>query len=63
MSPWWGAWERAFVDAGGRGDEWRLPLALPRRQQDLARAAGLSVRELTARSLFAGTLAPRLTVS
>jgi hypothetical protein len=54
MSPWWRAWEAAFVDAGGRADEWRFPLTLPGRQRDLARAAGLTVRELTARSLFAG---------
>jgi hypothetical protein len=51
LTPWWPAWERAFVSAGGRADEWRFPADLPRRQHDLAVAAGLSTRELTARSL------------
>jgi hypothetical protein len=52
MAPWWSAWEAAFVAAGGRADEWRFQAALPARQAQLARAAGLSVRELTARSLL-----------
>ena len=51
LTPWWGSWERAFVAAGGRADEWRFPGDLPRRQHDLAVAAGLNPRELTARSL------------
>jgi predicted RNA methylase len=52
MSGWWDEWERAFAAAGGRGDEWRFDVALPERQQALARAAGLEPRELTARSLW-----------
>ena len=52
-SPWWSAWEDAFTRAGGRADEWRFPATLPPTQQQLARAAGLDPRELTARSLFA----------
>jgi hypothetical protein len=32
--------------------EWRFPADLPRRQRDLAKAAGLDPRELTARSLY-----------
>jgi hypothetical protein len=51
---WWDPWQRAFVAAGGRADEWRFPLDLPPRQRALAKAAGLDPRELTARSLFAG---------
>lgn len=52
MSPWWGDWSRAFLEAGGRADEWRFPSTLPERQRELARAAGLRPQELTARSLF-----------
>jgi hypothetical protein len=50
--PWWPTWERAFLSAGGRADEWRFPRSLPPRQLALARAAGLDPRELTARSLY-----------
>ena len=52
IAPWWSEWERAFTSAGGRADEWRFPSDLPQRQRDLARAAGLDPRELTARSLW-----------
>jgi hypothetical protein len=52
VAPWWPAWERAVLAVGGRVDEWRVPAALPTRQRDLARAAGLRPTELTARSLF-----------
>jgi hypothetical protein len=50
--PWWEEWEVAFRAAGGRADEWRFPALLPDRQAQLARAAGLDPRELTARSLY-----------
>jgi hypothetical protein len=53
MAPWWGGWEDRFLAAGGRSDEWRFVAALPPRQRELARSAGLSPRELRARSLFA----------
>jgi hypothetical protein len=52
VTPWWKTWEDAFTRAGGRTDEWRFPAVLPPRQRDLARAAGLRPRELTARTLF-----------
>jgi hypothetical protein len=51
-SPWWEEWQQAFEQAGGRADEWRFPAALPARQSQLARAAGLDPKELTARSLY-----------
>lgn len=51
-APWWGEWAAAFIEAGGRADEWRFRTPLPERQAQLARAAGLDVRELTARSLY-----------
>jgi hypothetical protein len=50
--PWWIDWDGAFVKAGGRSDEWRFPASLPDRQLQLAHAAGLQPRELTARSLW-----------
>lgn len=49
---WWNEWEDAFVTAGGRADEWRFPADLPDATRQLARAAGLDPRELTARSLL-----------
>ena len=51
-TPWWGEWVAAFTAAGGRADEWRFRVPLPERQTQLARAAGLDIRELTARSLY-----------
>ncbi len=50
--PWWPEWERRFVEAGGRADEWRLRLAMPERWRLLDKAAGLRHDELTARSLY-----------
>ena len=50
--PWWNGWAKAFLKGGGRAEEWRFPVALPARQSQLARAAGLQPRELTARSLY-----------
>jgi hypothetical protein len=52
VAPWWGRWEENFVARGGRADEWRFGADLPLRQRELARAAGLDPRELTARTLF-----------
>ena len=49
---WWGDWTAAFLAAGGRADDWRFPVSLPPRQRALAKAAGLSTNELTARSLY-----------
>lgn len=53
-SPWWDEWVGAFTSAGGRGDEWRFPSALPPFQRTLAKSAGLDPREMTARSIAAG---------
>jgi SAM-dependent methyltransferase len=52
LTSWWTDWERTFGEAGGRSDVWRFPADLPERQRQLARAAGLQPRELTARSLW-----------
>jgi len=51
---WWHAWSQAFGREGGCEGEWRFPFELPARQQDLARAAGLDPREVTARTLYLG---------
>jgi trans-aconitate methyltransferase len=50
-APWWEDWQAAFERAGGTSGEWRFPGTLPARQSQLARAAGLDPKELTARSL------------
>jgi hypothetical protein len=52
IAPWWPGWRQAVEQRGGRHDEWRLTVELPARQRQLARAAGLDPRELTARTLF-----------
>lgn len=52
MSPWWRAWSQAFVNAGGRADEWRFRTELPDLVRRLDRAAGMRHDELTARSLW-----------
>jgi len=50
--PWWTAWSRAFVEAGGRDDAWRFEVELPDWLSELDRASGLEHRELTGKSLF-----------
>jgi hypothetical protein len=52
MATWWDAWAMAFTSAGGAPAEWRFTIALPPRQRDLGKAAGLDPRQLTARSLW-----------
>jgi precorrin-6B methylase 2 len=53
-APWWSAWQREIEAAGGRADEWRIPVERPPIVAKLDRAAGLDHRELTGRSLYAG---------
>jgi hypothetical protein len=52
MAAWWDEWAERCAARGGRSDQWRFRADLPPRQRDLAGAAGLDPRELTARSLF-----------
>ena len=52
VNVWWNGWADAFATSGGREDEWRFNITLPPRQRMLAKAAGLSVQEQTARSLY-----------
>jgi hypothetical protein len=56
--PWWDDWARAFAAVGGRADEWRFDLELPDIVRRLARAAGLTAGEITARSITAYGLRP-----
>lgn len=52
VSPWWDALAADVLRLGGRADEWRFPADLPPLVAKLDRAAGLSHRELTARSAY-----------
>jgi ubiquinone/menaquinone biosynthesis C-methylase UbiE len=54
---WWDDWRSAAEHTGGRADEWRFAAALPALQRELAQAAGLQPKELTARTLFIDRLA------
>ena len=51
---WWSTWASAFVAAGGRSDEWRIPAELPPLVAKLDRAAGLHHTHFTGRSLYIG---------
>jgi protein-L-isoaspartate O-methyltransferase len=52
VTPWWDATAARVVEAGGRADEWRIPVELPPLLQLLDRAAGLNHRELKLRTLY-----------
>ena len=55
VTPWWEATAARIVAAGGRADQWRLPVDMPPLVKQLAEAAGLNHRELKFKSLFFGT--------
>jgi hypothetical protein len=63
-APWWAEWAGEIAALGGSADEWRFRTALPEAVTRLGRAAGLSLQEITARSLFLagreGRARPRL---
>lgn len=52
VTPWWDATAERVRRAGGRADEWRIPMDLPPLLRLLDRAAGLDHRELKLRSLY-----------
>jgi SAM-dependent methyltransferase len=52
VTPWWDATAQRVIDAGGRADEWRIPIELPPLLRLFDRAAGLNHRELKLRSLY-----------
>jgi SAM-dependent methyltransferase len=54
VNRWWTRWAESFLAGGGRADDWRFAVSLPAAQRELAKAAGLGVQGLTARSLFLG---------
>jgi len=49
--PWWPEWTRALAAEGARADEWRFDSDVPDLVRELARRAGLTLRELTARTI------------
>lgn len=51
-APWWDAWSAAFVERGGRADEWHFDVGLPAPLEPLDLEAGFRRRGLSARSLF-----------
>ncbi len=54
VTPWWPDWERRVIAAGGRADEWRWRVEIPPLMRQLGKAAGLELREVTARTLMLG---------
>jgi len=52
IAPWWDATASRVMANGGRADEWRFPIELPRLLQTLDKGAGLRHDELTVRSLW-----------
>ena len=53
ISPWWEEWAAAFLQMGGRADEWKIRTDLPPIVKRLAKSSSLRPDSLTARSLFA----------
>jgi len=49
---WWDDWAHDWGVLGGRQDEWRFRMDLPKRLTMMDKAAGLDHRELTGRSLW-----------
>ena len=49
--PWWPEWAARLGREGAREDEWRFPAVVPPALRQLAKAAGLDLRELTARTI------------
>ena len=52
LTLWWDDWAREWKAAGGREDEWRFRVDLPKKLALMDKAAGLDHRELTGRSLW-----------
>jgi len=53
-APWWDAVASQVIRAGGRCDEWLVPLDLPPLLEKFDRAAGLHHRQVKARSISIG---------
>jgi SAM-dependent methyltransferase len=52
VAPWWPLTAARIVDAGGRADEWRLPIEPPPIVGQLGSAAGLNYQELRLQTLY-----------
>lgn len=52
VTPWWNRAATEVIAAGGRADDWKLPLQMPARWRLLDRAAGFRRDHLTARTLW-----------
>ena len=52
ISPWWEEWAAAFLQMGGRADEWKIRVDLPPIVKRLAKSSSLRPDALTARSLL-----------
>jgi SAM-dependent methyltransferase len=52
ITPWWDDFAQQVTVAGGRSDEWRVPVVLPEGLKRFDRAAGLRHAELTARTIM-----------
>jgi hypothetical protein len=52
ITPWWDATAARVHAAGGRSDEWRIPVELPPMLRLFDHAAGLNHRELKLRTLY-----------
>jgi precorrin-6B methylase 2 len=49
--PWWPEWTRTLAAEGARENEWRFDGDVPDLVRELARRAGLTLKELTARTI------------
>jgi hypothetical protein len=49
--PWWREWRQVLEAEGAREQEWRFNADIPATVRELGRRAGLTLRELTARTL------------
>lgn len=58
VSPWWDAWSRRFVDAGGRRDLWTIPIDRPPLIARLDKATRLDHRLVKARTLYLACAQP-----
>ena len=54
VTPWWNDAVARLASAGGRADEWRVPVELPPMLHMFDKAAGLDHRDLTFKTIYLG---------
>ena len=54
VTPWWNDAVVRLASAGGRADEWRVPVELPPMLRMFDKAAGLDHRDLTFKTIYLG---------